>query len=234
MDVTKQKLNHAAKENIISSQQVEPLYQFLVTQSQDTPKFTMTYVLYYMGGLIAIGAMTVFMNLGWESFGGAGVLFISTLYAIVGLKITHIFADKRLAIPAGICATFVVCLTPLAIYGFQQWLGFWPDKSVYKDYHRYIKWHWIYMELGTLVVGAVVAWKYKYPFLIMPIAVTLWYMSMDITAMISGGDIKWELRQLVSMYSGLFMVALAFGVVFLLRIPIVNSQSFCISVLTLP
>ena len=212
MDVTKKNLEQAAAENIISDQQAEALYDYLANLFQDAPKFTFTHVLYYLGGLIAIGAMTLFMNLGWESFGGAGIFFISLLYAGVGLKISNSFAAKSLNIPAGICATFVVCLTPLAIYGLQQWLGVWPDESVYRDYHRYIKWHWLYMELGTLAVGAFVAWKYKYPFLIMPIAVTLWYMTMDITAMISGGDFNWELRKLVSLYSGLLMIGLAFWI----------------------
>ena len=68
------------------------------------------------------------------------------------------------------------------------------------------------MEFGTLAVGAIVAWKYKYPFLIMPIAVTLWYMSMDIAAMIAGGTPEFELRSLVSMYFGFLMIALAFWV----------------------
>lgn len=212
MDVTKKKLKDAAAENIISSQQADALYDFLSTQSQDVPKFTFTHVLYYLGGLIAIGAMTLFMNLGWEFFGGAGILSISLLYAGIGLKITNSLAAKGLSIPAGICATFVVCLTPLAIYGLQQWLGFWPDESTYRDYHRYIKWNWLYMELGTLAIGAMVAWKYKYPFLIMPIAVTLWYLTMDITAMISGGDMTWQLRKLVSLYSGLLMIGLAFWI----------------------
>lgn len=212
MDVTKKKLNDAAAEDIISVQQADALYKFLSIQDQDVPKFTFTHVLYYLGGLIAIGAMTLFMNLGWEIFGGAGILSISVLYAGVGLKITNSLAAKGLSIPAGICATFVVCLTPLAIYGLQQWLGFWPDESVYRDYHRYIKWNWLYMELGTLAIGAAVAWKYKYPFLMMPIAVTLWYMTMDITAMIVGGDMTWQLRKIVSLYSGLLMIGLAFWV----------------------
>ncbi|UZE94586.1 DUF2157 domain-containing protein [Alkalimarinus alittae] len=212
MDVTKKKLNDAADENIITPLQAEALYEFLAAQSQDEPKFTFTHVLYYLGGLIAIGAMTLFMNLGWELFGGAGIFWISVLYAAVGLKITNSLTAKGLAIPAGISATFVVCLTPLAIYGLQQWLGVWPEDSVYRDYHRYIRWHWLYMELGTLAIGVIVAWKYKYPFLVMPIAVTLWYMTMDITSMISGGDISWELRKLVSLYSGLLMVGLAFWV----------------------
>jgi hypothetical protein len=212
MNVTKKNLGDAVKANIISPHQANSLYEFLEAQSQDTPTFTFTHVLYYLGGLIAIGAMTLFMNLGWEVFGGAGILSISALYAAVGLKIIHTLAAKNLIIPAGICATFVVCLTPLAIYGLQQWLGIWPDESVYQDYHRYLKWHWFYMELGTLATGVIIAWKYKYPFLVMPIAIILWYMTMDITAMISGGDLTWQLRALVSLYSGLLMIGLAFWV----------------------
>ena len=70
------------------------------------------------------------------------------------------------------------------------------------------------MEFGTLIVGAIVAWRYKYPFLIMPRAVTLWYMSMDIASMIAGGRADFELRSLVSMYFGLLIVLLAFWVDF--------------------
>ncbi len=212
MDVSRKKLGFAVEEKIISSEQADALFAFLQAHSQESPRFTPIHVLYYLGGLIAIGAMTLFMTLGWEAFGGAGIFLISALYAVAGLKLTHAFAARKLSIPAGICATFVVCLTPLAIYGLQQWLGVWPDDSVYRDYHRYVRWHWLYMELGTLAVGVTMAWRYKYPFLIMPVAATLWYMTMDISAMISGGDLTWELRRLVSLYSGLLMVCLAFWV----------------------
>ena len=212
MGLNKKQLDVAVEKNIISAAQADALYKLIEVQRQDTPGFTFTHVLYYLGGLIAIGAMTLFMNLGWESFGGVGVLSLSVLYAVIGLTLTNVFAARKLTIPAGICATFVVCLTPLAIYGLQQWLGLWPDGSVYRDYHRYVKWHWVYMELGTLAVGAVIAWRYKYPFLIMPIAVTLWYMTMDLTPIITGGVVTWELRTLISMYSGLMMIGLAFWV----------------------
>ena len=212
MKITRQQLTNAASANIISVQQADDLYRFLQTQDPNNARFSFTHVLYYLGGLVAIGAMTLFMNLGWETFGGAGIVCISLLYAAVGLLFSQKFAARNLHIPAAICATFVVCLTPMAIYGIQQWLGIWPDDSVYRDYHRYVQWHWLYMELGTLVVGCAIAWHYKYPFLMMPIAVTLWYMSMDITAMLTGGDYDWELRKLVSMHSGLLMIGLAFWV----------------------
>lgn len=109
MDIKRKNLSDAAKDGIISSQQAESLYDYLAAQSPDISKFTFTHILYYMGGLLAIGAMTLFMNLGWESFGGAGILGISILYAIVGFMLTNSFAARKHPVPAGICATFVVC-----------------------------------------------------------------------------------------------------------------------------
>jgi hypothetical protein len=212
LKVTKKKLDLAVAEEIVSQEQSDKLFDFLQTLPSTGPSFDFTHVLYYMGGLIAIGAMTLFMNLGWESFGGWGIFFISLAYAGLGIKLAESFQKKGLAIPAGVCTTFVVALSPLAIYGLQQAMGWWPDDTMYRDYHRYIKWHWIYLELGTLAVGAVIAWIYRYPFLQMPIAVTLWYMSMDIAAMLAGGRPDFELRALVSMYFGLALALLAFWI----------------------
>jgi hypothetical protein len=210
--LTQKNLADAVNENILTTDQSEKLFSFLKAQPDTSPSFDVTNVLYYVGGMIAISAMTLFMNLGWESFGGTGIFFISVLYALMAIKLTNVLGAKGHLIPAGICGTFVICMTPLAMYGLQHALGVWPDESTYQDYHRVIKWHWLYMELSTLAVGAVLAWKYKYPFLMMPIAVTLWYLTMDIAVMMSGEDVGWELRKIVSMYTGLLMIALAFWI----------------------
>ncbi|MBA2652369.1 MAG: DUF2157 domain-containing protein [Tatlockia sp.] len=210
MNITPPILSKAVKAKIISKEQAESLYTFLESQSEQGPYFNTTNVLYYLGGLIAIGAMTLFMNLGWETFGGWGIFGISLVYAVIGLYLSSLFKRKNYPIPAGICATFVVALTPLAIYGLQRAVGWWPDDTVYRDYHYFIKWHWIFMELGTLGIGLILAWIYRYPFMIMPIAVTLWYMSMDLAAMIGGDDANFTLRSTVSLYFGLATLILAF------------------------
>jgi len=71
----------------------------------------------------------------------------------------------------------------------------------------------VFMEFATLASGAVMLWRYRLPFLVMPIAVTLWYMSMDLTPFLFGeADSMWELRKLVSLWFGLLIVLLAFWV----------------------
>ncbi|HHF7347330.1 TPA: DUF2157 domain-containing protein [Legionella feeleii] len=212
MKISRAVLNKAVEAKIINNKQADALLDFIKNQPEQNPSFNFTNVLYYLGGLIAIGAMTLFMNLGWETFGGWGIFYLSLLYAIAGLYLSSFFETKGYRIPAGICATFVVCLTPLAIYGLQIGMGWWPDDTVYRAYHSYIKWHWIFMELGTLMVGIILAWIYRYPFMVMPIAVTLWYMSMDLAAMIAGENASFTLSANVSMYFGLFTILIAFWV----------------------
>lgn len=214
MELNRGLLNEATERGLVSEQQAEQLWQFLYEREKDTPSFRFTHILYYLGGLIAIGAMSLFMTLGWERFGGWGLFFLAIAYAVAGLWLTEFFLNSsRLPIPAGITATFVVVLTPLAVYGLQAVLGWWAEGLVYRDYHTHIDWRWILMELATLATGAVMLWRYRLPFLMMPVAVTLWYMSMDLTPFLFGdADSMWELRKLVSLWFGLLIVLLALWV----------------------
>ena len=214
MKLNRSLLDEAAQQGFIAPAQVEPLWGFLSQRAADTPSFRFTHILYYLGGLIAIGAMTLFMTLGWERFGGWGLFFIAIAYAAVGLVLTEFLLKRlKLPIPSGITATFVVALTPLAIYGAQAALGLWAEGRTYREYHVYIDWRWILMEFGTLIVGAAMLWRYRLPFLVMPVAVTLWYMSMDLTPFLFGmADYSWELRKIVSLWFGLLIILLAFWV----------------------
>jgi len=214
MEINRGLLKEASESGLLNEQQAAQLWTFLSERGRDAPSFRFTHVLYYLGGLIAIGAMSLFMTLGWERFGGWGLFFIALAYAGAGLWLTEYFLNRsRLPIPAGITAAFVVVLTPLAVYGLQAALGWWAEGKVFREYHTHIDWRWMFMEFATLASGTVMLWRYRLPFLVMPIAFTLWYMSMDLTPFLSGdADLTWELRRFVSLWFGLLIVLLAFWV----------------------
>jgi hypothetical protein len=214
MHINRNLLRDAVGQGLLSEEQAGRLWEFFEARAEHRAAFRFTHILYYLGGLIAIGAMTLFMNLGWEQFGGGGLVAISAGYAAGGILLTEYFLNERgLTIPAGITAVFVVALTPLAVYGFQEAMGWWAEGRVYRDYHRFIDWRWIFMELATLITGAVMFWRYRLPFLIMPVAATLWYLSMDLSLYVVGTtDLTWVLRKLVSLWIGLGITLLAFWV----------------------
>ena len=214
--IRRSELDGAVREGIVSAQQADRLAAFLAGPAADEqPRFTFVHVLYYLGGMIAIGAMSLFMTLGWNALGGWGGFFISVCYAVLALALTHwLLERKRLFLPAGILATLAVVMVPLAIFFAQMALGYWGEGKPYRDYHVFIDWRWIMMEFGTLAIGAVLLWRYRFPFMLMPIAVTLWYMSMDLVPYLLGQErvYDWEIRKFISLWFGLAMTLLAFWV----------------------
>jgi len=45
--------------------------------------------------MIAIGAMSIFMTLGWNALGGWGGFVTAVLYAVLALSLTHWFLEKN-------------------------------------------------------------------------------------------------------------------------------------------
>jgi hypothetical protein len=196
--------------------------QFPLQFQQQGPRFTFTNVLYYLGGMMAIGAMSTFMTLGWASFGSWGVFFIALLYAGISLWLARWFEGRSLEIPMGLMAALVVVLVPLATWALQHALGFWPDggrgATSYRAYHYVIDWRWITLEFATLFAGVAMLYRWKAPFLLMPVAVTLWYMTMDLAMLIlpenarGWDEAAWTFRKWFSVASGLIIVLVGFSV----------------------
>ncbi len=81
-----------------------------------------------------------------------------------------------------------------------------------------IDWRWITLEGATLLAAALVFYRFRAPFLLLPVAVTLWYLSMDAAVMLLGADAvpwsdsAWAFRKWFSLVFGLGMLAAAFWI----------------------
>jgi hypothetical protein len=213
--VKQTELEAAVRAGIISGEQAARLAEFLSRSEamRDEPRFSFVHVLYYLGGMLAIGALSLFMTLAWNRLSGWGGFATAICYAVLFLALTHWFLErKRLWIPAGIMATLAVVTVPLAIFSAQMALGYWDASRPYRDYHVFIDGRWIMMELGTLAAGVILLWRYRFPFMLMPIAVTLWYLSMDLVPFLFGDWRDWEIRKWVSLWFGLATTLVAFWV----------------------
>jgi hypothetical protein len=231
--IEQRQLSESAAAGIITVEQAERLWIFLAAGGERLdsvpskgPRFTFTNVLYYLGGMLAIGALSLFMTLGWERFGGWAIFFIALAYMGVAFALAQRFESRGLDVPTGIMAALIVVLVPLGVWGLQHALGFWPPgghAANYRDYHYFIDWRWTTLELVTLVAGALMLYRYRAPFLVMPIAVTLWYMSMDLAMLWLPANAApwsagaWQFRKWFSIAFGLLVLAFALGVDIRLR-----------------
>ena len=230
MKIKREDLAAAASQGLLQQDQVDTLWDFLhqrrpLLDDVDKPRFSVTHVFYYLGGLLAIGAASLFATLAVEAMGMSALLVLTLLYAACAIGAASFFEKKGFGVPASIFATLAIALTPLAVFALQHVLGFWADGGRvqhYRDYHMWIDWRWLVMELSTLLVGVLMLKRFRYPFLMLPIAMTLWYMGMDIVPALilqSGADdvdwfsgASWELRQMISLVFGLLMLLAAFFV----------------------
>ncbi len=179
------------------------------------PGFSFVNVLYYFGGLLAIGAMSLFMTLGFQQMGPMALLLLGVAYLWAALKVADHFKGRGLMVPAGLLATLAVFLVPLIVWSGQHLMGWWPPggSDSLASYHTRIDWRWLTLELATLTAGVVMLWRYRLPFMVMPLALTLWYLSMDVANMLLlDHRWEWEFMRDMSLVFGIGTVAVALWV----------------------
>ncbi len=181
------------------------------------PKFDPVHALYYAGALLVMSAMGLFANTAFDALGGWALTAIAIVYAAGFLWLGNkLWTKPETRTPGGLCVAVAVSMTPLAIYGVQDALNVWPaDKpGGYHDFYPLINGSWVYMELGTIAAAALALTRFRFPFIPLVAAVALWFLSMDLAALIAhrhvpDWDGDWELRLTVSKIVGLVMIAAA-------------------------
>lgn len=212
MEISKESLFLAASKLGIPKTQVEALWTSLENQDTSSKNFSFPKLLFYFGAIIIISAMTWFMSLSWEWFGGGGIFLIAVAYGIfftiLGYKLWN---KKEMRIPAGLFITIAVCMTPLAIYGLETYLNIWPEVPTnnYRDFFFNIRSSWIFMEIGTILAGLIALRFFPFPFITAPIFFAAWFLAMDTIPLLIGYD-AWEKRDWITMVFGLILMFIAY------------------------
>lgn len=216
--LTRDRLDEAVTAGAIDAERAASLWDWLSADASlhEAPRFKMAHLLYYFGGLIAIGAVSIFITVAWDAFGAWPLLVLGIGVAMLAYALTRRFLEvHRQPIAAGTMAALLIAAVPIVVFAAQHVMGAWDSEMNYRDYHYWIDWRWLMMEFATLAAGAVVLWRFRLPFAMLPIAVTLWYMSMDFAAFLAQdsegwfSESGWKLRATISMVFGLGMIGLA-------------------------
>ncbi|TRX75974.1 DUF2157 domain-containing protein [Pseudomonas mangiferae] len=197
----------AVTAGVLQPGQDQALLAFFRQHPSARPSFQFAHVAYYFGALLIMGAMGWLLNRAWNGLGEGALLVVAVCY-MVGFTAAGLRCWRRgLEIPGGLLGAVAVSLTPLAIYALERLTGFWPglDFSSH-DYYRYVHGVWLPMELGTVLVGVLMLRLMPFPFIVMPMALALWFFSMDFSEWVYGIDLDWTQRRWVSLWFGLAML----------------------------
>ncbi len=212
MKILNSDLDTAVEKGIINSEQASKLWQHFDSLRRDQAQFHGLHVLYYFGGVLILASMSWFLTSAWSD--GRAIMLISGIFAAMYLIVGHsLWKKENLKIPGGLLVTAAVGLTPVFIYGFQHAMGLWPESEpgAYQNYHIFVKASWFYMEVGTVIAALIALRFFQFTFITFPLALSLWYLSMDLTPLIFGNsDYNWDERKIVSCVFGFIVLGFSY------------------------
>ena len=210
MRVEKNALISGAKKVGISQVDAEKLWAELKDQPS-VSKFDFSHLLYYLGAMLVIAAMTLYIGNIWDKMGGKELFLFSASYMVVFFFLGRSFWNRpNLKAPGGLFITLSVCMIPLVVYSLQRWSGLWltDREEGYTGFFGWVSGEWFLMEIATLVGGSIAFYFYRFSFLTLPIFFTLWFMSMDVVPLLFS-DFE-GVREKVSIVFGIGMLIAAY------------------------
>ena len=139
-----------------------------------------------LGVLLVIGAHAWWSTRGYEAM-GIGIVLALTVFWQVGFLAAAEWAKRagHGLIESGFAA-IVAFYTPLTIYSIERLLGARFDHDDFADFYPWISGGWVFMEIGAIVVAAALMYRYRRPFLTLPLTLFTGFLLMDATARIAG------------------------------------------------
>ncbi|MDT3715228.1 DUF2157 domain-containing protein [Pseudomonas soli] len=199
-------LARAVSAGVLHPGQDQALLAFLRQQPESRASFQLAHVAFYFGALLIMGAMGWLLTEAWMRIGDGALLAIALLY-IAGITLFALSLQRRnQPVAAGVLAALAVSIVPLAVFAIERLAGWWPLDDAQGDYHQYytyVQGGWLAMEAATVLAGLLMLRLIPFPFIVMPIAVALWFMSMDLSEWFHGDLFSWEQRRTVSLWFGL-------------------------------
>lgn len=139
-----------------------------------------------LGVLLVIGAHAWWSTKGYQAV-GIGIVLVLTLLWQAGFLWAAEWAKQagHGLLESGFAA-IVAFYTPLTIFSIEKLLGVDFEHQNYKDFYPWISGGWVFMELGSIGVAAALLYRYRRPFLTLPITLFTGFLLMDATVRIVG------------------------------------------------
>lgn len=211
--ITADQLRAAVERAGLPAGTFERIESALAGEPETAAAFEAAHISYYLGALLIIGAMGWFVTSAWDRLSGGTITAVAVAYAVlfgaVGLRLSRSASTR---IPGGLLVSVAVCMAPLAVYGVERALGWWPagDPGSYTHFHPLINGSWVLMEIATVIAWAAALSVVRFPFLSAPAAYALWYLSMDATAWLFGTHWTFQQECWISVIFGLVMMTVGY------------------------
>jgi hypothetical protein len=201
----------ALYDDLYGSPSVSRLGRSLARFDDQTSLSRVVQVLIWLGTGLLIGAHAWWSTRGYEALGAGAVLALTLAFQLAYLAAAE-WARRRgfRSLVAGFAA-IAAFYTPLTAYSAERLLGFHFRGEDFHDFYPYLSGGWIWMELASIAVAALLLAYFRRPFLMLPLTLFTAFLAVDGTTRFAGG---WQHHRLVEFVAlGCSLVLLAVGIV---------------------
>jgi hypothetical protein len=217
MSISRRQLDQLVGAGVIDQATAMRIAAYLDRADAGRARFDLSHTAYYLGALVVMSALGWFMSEAWARYGDVMLAAVAAAYgAAFWLAGESLWRRPGLRQPGGLLFTLAVWMVPLAVFGIEAAAGWWPRGAPgdYAVYHSRISGSWIVMEAATILAAAAALVRRPFPFLTFPLALSLWYLSLDLAALLvsSTGPLAFEQQRAVTLVFG----GIVLGVTYLL------------------
>lgn len=169
-------------------------------------------IAYTIGALFVLFACGWFLVRQWEALGGWGVLAVSLVYAGALVLAGRQLARMGFTRASSIAFMLAIALTPVATWALLDVAGEWPRTRPADSFWRYGPYaatRWLILDLATVLVVLLVWRRKRFPLLMLPLSVALWWTWFHVSRLFEIGFWAEDYQNWVVLAAGLALLALA-------------------------
>lgn len=204
LPITREDLDQAADDGVISPKQANDLWNRFAKSFQDKPQFDLAHVAYYFGALVVLIALGWFMSQMWDSLGGIGLLLTSACYSLLFVLVGNNLRNRQgLNVPGGLLHTLAVSMTPIAIYSIERMAGMFEVNSGFQPALAPFL-----MAAGTVAAGLISLKFVRFPFLTAPTSLAMWFATISGAELLFGSQgMSFDVFRWITLGFGSLMIA---------------------------
>jgi len=219
--ISERDIQELVEAGIIDEATAGSIRAFTHQRYADRPRFDVTHVGYYFGALIVMLAFAWFIFEGYDRYGGTALLMIAPSYALLFILAGGwLWKRPGLKIPGGLMFTLAVCMVPVAVYGLQEIMGWYPIGNAWEieseaarlDFLKQQQVAGAWIAASTFLAGMLAIVLRRFSFLAVPTIIGFIWTWMQIVMALAGGrPSEWTMSTHL-MLSGLFVMVAGFVV----------------------
>ena len=219
--ITERDLKGLLEAGIVDEATADSIRAYEGAAHADRPRFDFINATYYFGALVVMLAFTWLLFDWYDRYGGIALMALASSYAVLFvLGGDWLWKQRGLRIPAGLLFTLAVCMVPIGVLGFQDYMGWFPVGNAFEieneaarlAFLRQLQTYQAWIAAATVLVGVGAITLRRFAFMAVPPVLgftACWALMVEI---LNGGDAGDQVMSTHLMLAGFFVMAVGFVV----------------------